>query len=417
MDASVFYEEGLRMSKRNKIFIGCGIAVAVTIIIAVCLSLFNKEGSSAAKTAYVAPVSELGGMVIGGGSSNRYAGIVESMDVWKVDKNAESTVKEIHVAAGDQVKVGDPLFSYDAEEFAAQLTQAEIDLERQNNELDSIKKTITQLQKDKKEASKSDQAYYTIQIQEQELAQRQKELDIQAQNQKIDKLRENVNNATVYSEVDGVVKSVSTGEDESMYQPDNDSSFISIIRNGELRVRSTINEQNVGDLVEGDAVTVWSRVDPNVSWKGTVTKIDYESAQNSSNMYGYSDAMTTSSNYPFYVELVTSDGMMMGQHVYLEKDKGLDERAAGLWLEEYLIVNAPSGNPFVWADNGKGRIEKRPVTLGEHDEDLMSYLILAGLSEDDLIAVPDDKIVAGMKTAPMTDMMPVAAGGVTEAVG
>lgn len=39
-------------------------------------------------------------------------------------------------------------------------------------------------------------------------------------------------------------------------------------------------------------------------------------------MSSSSDEQTTSTSYPFYVELDSSDGLMLGQHVYIERDTG-----------------------------------------------------------------------------------------------
>lgn len=402
---SVRKDMDIVMFKNKKVVIGSAIALALVLIAITVFYIYRRNNASQSGVAYVGKVTDLGGIVIGGGLANRYPGVVESLDTWKVNKDSSSTVKEIFVSVGDEVYAGTPLFTYDAEEFSAQLMQAQIDLERMKNEHDSIVKTISQLEKDRRNASSSERSYITIQIQEQELAKKQSELDIQAQEQKITRIRENIQNATVVSEVEGVVKSISNDDDNNMnYTGDN--AFITIIRNGEMRVKSQINEQNIGDIVEGDAVIIYSRVDSSITWKGTISKIDYESTQNNGNMYmyGYMDPMTSSSSYNFYIDLDSSEGMMIGQHVYVEKDMGLEDKSDGLWLDEYLITREESGIAFVWADNGKGRLEKRHVALGEHDEELMRYRIVSGLKEDDLIAEPDPSYVVGMKTAPMDEM-------------
>ena len=52
--------------------------------------------------------------------------------------------------------------------------------------------------------------------------------------------------------------------------------------------------------------------------------VDQENAasDDSNNMYGMmstgGDSQTNSSSYPFYVQLETSEGLMLGQHVYIE---------------------------------------------------------------------------------------------------
>ena len=85
---------------------------------------------------------------------NRYAGVVESENTWKVEKNSEKKVKEVYVEVGQEVQVGTPLFSYDTEKFQSDLEQAQLDLERINNELStSFTKTKSRHQKTSRQAS------------------------------------------------------------------------------------------------------------------------------------------------------------------------------------------------------------------------------------------------------------------------
>ena len=87
---------------------------------------------------------------------------------------------------------------------------------------------------------------------------------------------------------------------------------------------------------------------------------------------------------------------MLGQHVYVEADYGQGAVKEGLWLDEYYIVQDETG-AYVWAENAKGYIEKRKVELGEYDENMMRYQILSGLTEDDYIAYPEERVKEGMK--------------------
>ncbi len=43
---------------------------------------------------------------------------------------------------------------------------------------------------------------------------------------------------------------------------------------------------------------------------------------------------------------------------------------------------------YVWAANANDRLEKRELTLGEYDPDMMQYEILDGLTTEDYIAFP-----------------------------
>lgn len=130
--------------------------------------------------------------------------------------------------------------------------------------------------------------------------------------------------------------------------------------------------------------------------------VDTENPGNDSNngyYYSSGDGSTQSNSYPFYIELDSSEGLMLGQHVYVEADYGQSEEKAGIWLDESFICDADTDSPYVWVDNGKGKLEKRSVTLGQHDDNLYQYEIADGLSKDDKITYPEDGLEEGMKTA------------------
>ena len=59
----------------------------------------------------------------------------------------------------------------------------------------------------------------------------------------------------------------------------------------------------------------------------------------------------------------------------------------------------------MWADNGKNRLEKREVELGEYDENLGAYEIVSGLSGEDAIAFPMEGLYEGVAT--VTDISEV----------
>ena len=97
---------------------------------------------------------------------------------------------------------------------------------------------------------------------------------------------------------------------------------------------------------------VRSRVDDS-TWTGKVTKIDLEHPDNGSSNDYYGNSGTTATKYPFYISLDSTDGLMLGQHVYVEADYGQGDVKEGLWLDEYYIMQEDDG-AYVWAENAKG---------------------------------------------------------------
>ena len=65
---------------------------------------------------------------------------------------------------------------------------------------------------------------------------------------------------------------------------------------------------------------------------GSIDVNNGSTEDDSNNYWGMSstsDDQTSSTSYPFYVELDSSDGLMLGQHVYIERDIGQDEQKDG----------------------------------------------------------------------------------------
>ena len=377
---------------------------AALIILAACLCiagffgyrhLRNAAVTDDGEEVYVTSVAYLTGANVSG-TVNRFAGVVESQETWSVDPNSEFKVAAVLVTVGQEVSEGQALFTYDVNAFQDQLAKAQIELERLNAERNALDDTIAALAKQQKKADKDQQANFTIQIKQQELERKQKEYDITVKRSEIEKIQDNINNATVYSKISGVVQSINeSGSSDT--QTGTDNGFIKIMKTGDLRVKGTVNEQNIGQIYEGLPVIVHSRVDESLTWSGTVTKIDRENTQSNPYASMFGGEGTSGSNYPFYVELSGSDGLMMGQHVYLEPDLGQNDAEAhqGIWLDSYYIDETT--DPFVWADDG-GKLVKKPVTLGDRDDELGKVQILEGLTESDLIAFPEDTLHEGMTT-------------------
>ena len=178
--------------------------------------------------------------------------------------------------------------------------------------------------------------------------------------------------------------------------------FMTLMETGEYRVKGTVNEYNRSLLEEGAKILVRSRTSDE-TWSGTVTKIDWDNPikrQNNNYSDSGSDTMSTSSNYPFYVDLDETDGLMLGEHVYLEIDNGQTAQQEGIYLPAYYLneIDEEQGTAWVWAANKRGKLEKRTVQIAEYAEDQDCWLVTDGLAEDDLLAVPDDTLREGMRT-------------------
>ncbi len=384
--------------KVDKRLIAAGVVVAV-IAIALCVWFFWLKGYLDAKNAspvYVAPVSSITGVM--SDTDPRYSGLVEPQKVTKVNKDESRTVSEVLVSEGDQVYIGDPLFSYDTGEIDLSIRQAELELEGISNQLTTLQEQKTQLEKEQKDASKDDQFKYTVEIQSVELQIKTQEYQRSVKQSELDKLRSSQENTQVFAEVEGTVQQVNlTPATDSQGNP---LPFISILSSGEFRIKGTITELNTGAITEGQAVTVRSRVDPNARWRGTVESIEHEPVQDNNNMYYGPETGEKASKYNFYVVLESPEGLMLGQHVYIEPDSGASMTHKGMWLPAmYLVIDEEdSGSGFVWCRDEEEKLELRPVMLGQYDQGEGLYEILSGLSASDYIAMPAEDLVAGGPT-------------------
>ena len=408
---------------KKRILILLGILIIGGGATGVCwkMGIIGNQQQTSGDAVYVTKISDLTDQT--SGVSNRYAGVVEPQETVSVELESGRTVKEVKVKTGDQVKKGQLLFEYDLSSIQENLEEAQLDLDRLKNEASSLTEQIATLEKEKKQAAQDNQLSYTIEIETNKMNLKKNEYSQKSKQAEIDKLQSATGNTEVRSSIDGVIQKIDTskltsddnssvddsaGDSDMSYSSDSSSSggnaFITILSTGAYRIKGTVNEMNVQNIIEGDPVIIRSRVDSSQTWKGTMGTIDRESAtsSNSSSSFGMmdssGDSQTSTSTYPFYVNLDSSDGLMLGQHVYIEMDEGQDTQKTGVWISEAYIVDADTDSPYVWAADQDDKLEKRNVILGQYDEELGEYEIADGLTKDDSIAFPSDVLEEGMAT-------------------
>lgn len=330
------------------------------------------------------------------GMYDRFSGIVEAGETVDVTKGDTMEVKEIKVKVGDAVKTGDVLFTYDTESLTLDLEKKQLELEQLKNTLETQKSQIATLEKEKAKVPSSEQLDYTLQIQTLQISLKESEYSISTKEKEIERSKTALADANVTSTVDGTVSEINT--DNAYDDYGNPKPFMAITQAGEFCVKGKVNEQNIRAIQVGTPVIVRSRVGDE-SWKGTISKVDLEhpiSGSSGGGMIYYdgsSDEMSSSNNYPFYVELKENENLMLGQHVYIEPDLGQDEQEA-FYLPSNFVVDA-DGDAYVWAANSSDELERRSVTLGNFDEELSSYEILGGLELSDYIADPNEECDEG----------------------
>ena len=90
------------------------------------------------------------------------------------------------------------------------------------------------------------------------------------------------------------------------------------------------------------------------------------------------------------MELDSTEGLILGQHIYMELERE-EAEVSGVSVGSAFIAYNEDGSAYVWAES-RGRLEKRPVTLGDYNPMQDTYLVTEGLTEEDYIAFPDPQL-------------------------
>lgn len=363
---------------------------AVSLMMLAVMLLGLTACGSSEGAVYVQSVADLAGL--GGiAPGDRFAGLVVSENVAEIQKDGDKTIGELLVREGDDVAEGQELFSYDTEQLQLTLDKQRLELEQLNATIENYKEQIADLEKDRNRVGTADKLQYTVQIQSLQVDLKEAELNVKSKEAEVARSENILANATVVSPVNGRIQSIS---ENGMDNYGNPLPYITIQQSGSYRIKGTLGELQRGGIMEGSRIKVLSRTDPDVSWSGTVSLVDYENpVQGNNNDYYYmgsTDEMTNSSKYPFYVELDSTEGLILGQHVYLELEVEEGEPAGPAISSAFLCFNE-GGTTYVWAEN-RGKLEKRTVSVGEYNFMTDTYEILEGLAESDFIAFPDPEL-------------------------
>ena len=363
----------------------CKKFLSILLILGLLLSVAGCGSKGTA--VYVQSVADLAGM--GGiAPGDRFAGLVVSENVAQIQKDGDKTVAELLVREGDDVQEGDVLFSYDMDELQLQLDKQRLEKEQLVAAIENYQQQIKELEAQRNRVSQAKQLEYTIQIQSAQVDLKEAELNLKAKEAEIAHSESILENVEVKAPVTGRVQSINESGTDNYGNP---TAYITIQQSGAYRVKGMLGELQRGGLMEGSRMKIVSRTDESQFWLGTVTLVDYENPSQGSQYdmyYGMSaDEMTAASKYPFYVELEDTNGLILGQHVYLELYAEEGE-SAGISISSAFICYEEDGSAYVWAES-RNKLEKRTVTLGEYNFMNDTQEVLEGLTEEDFVAFPD----------------------------
>lgn len=331
-------------------------------------------------------------------SSDKFAGVVVSENAVEITRDTDKQIEELYVAVGDTVRVNEKLFEYDTDTLSLSIDKQELEMDKLEQQVKDLNTQIKDLEKQiktekaKKEKNQDKQllASLDIQLRSVKADHTQATYDKQSLQAEINYNKDMLKNAVVRSPIKGTVRSID----------ENGTPYITIQQAGAFQVKGILNEMSLNaGIMEGVAVTILSRTDPTAFWTGEVSLVDYTNAGSNEHdsMYGnVSDGMSTTSSYPFYITLEDTDGLLLGQHVYIQVSAAAVQDDLLRIPEDYIMDIAVDEETFltmgtVWGVNMETRtLTKVSVTLGEYNPTYGTYVILEGLTAADYIADPAD---------------------------
>ncbi|MBE7017522.1 MAG: hypothetical protein E7420_05130 [Ruminococcaceae bacterium] len=322
-------------------------------------------------------------------AGERYAAMVVSENVTEIKRDSTKTVEELFVAVGDTVKTGDKLFNYDLEALELDLEKQRLEIEKMKNELGGYKEQLEKLEKQlQRTYNEVDKSRITLEINTLKTSILEIDYQMIAKENSIADIEETLQNVDVVSPVDGTIRAINEEEGAQ--------SYITIQQEGAYRIKGSLNEMNLNSgIMPGVKVRAYSRVEKGLYWEGTVASIDTDQPSENQNNYWYgpSDPMTESSNYVFYVTPESTEGLLLGQHLYVEMAPAVDKE--GLWIPENFFASFDCdevGNMVatLYVADANGKLVLRSVILGMYDSMDLTYEVLEGVSAEDYIADPSD---------------------------
>ena len=378
------------------------VAIVVIFFIGMNLYLLLKEDSKAERTVYVNDWTRIaGGDVVQTFETDGVA--LPDNEQYVYFDARQGNMATFYVEEGDVITEGTPLFSYDTKDLEEQKTAVEIEIERLEDELETVELQISELKKiDTKVASQNNHSSEDIEVSvvvdvgaivesniEESIAAAKAdegkiEAELTAAEKKLSQLNDRIDNATVFSDADGQVIQIN----EDLSAP------VMSIASANLAVEGVLLEQQMKDVKVGQKVTMYSELHDH-SYSGTISKINKYPKQKPSvgkeptysfivtleeiaednleldeNEEGFEDSMDESEE-----KEIEEDNLLIGTN--LRVNVIVDEAIAVPIISTDSAFSA-SGKKYVYKLAANGMIEKKEITVGltfEGDSEVESGLI------------------------------------------
>lgn len=391
----------LRKHKKLFIFL-CIVAVLVIFLIVKMVSIQRQRSY-----AYVQPFSDL--KMSGDDFSDTLDGTVTNENAQSITLDPEKTVGQVYVKAGDTVKKGDRLFSYNSDDLTSQLnaqnevissSTAQLDIQNKllayykglkpvkedaNTDIDDPDET-TQSEGDDTIPSDESEVVNPNAVIEEEKAELIKSTteDINNLQQSINSakidlqsLQQKIDDCTVKALVDGKIASINDAETSVS----SGTPFITISSETGTAVRGYVDEFTKNKIKAGDQIKVTNYMNDSNS-KATVTYIsDFPSTDENTPQ---SSSINNVSYYEFDAYLKDGNGFNPDDGVSISR---ISSKKTSALSRGYVRKDKKGSYCLV---SRKGRLEKVYVET-QKTMDPGTILIVSGLKNSDLIAFPYSK--------------------------
>jgi HlyD family secretion protein len=343
-------------------------------------------------------------------------GTVQPVDTVAVGSQVSGTIKAIYASYNDKVRKGELLAELDKSLFLAQVNQFKANLDVAKAALVYQKSTYDRqtLLYNTGAISKAD----FENAENQYLGARAQVESVQAQ---LDGATKNLDYATIYSPVDGVVMTRSVSVGQTVAASFNTPTLFIIAKDiTKMQVQAAVSEADIGDVKVGLRATFTVDAYPDISFSGTVNQVRLEPVI-SANVVTYSTIITApnedlklkpgmTANIFIFTKEIDSAMLISAKDLKYKPDVSLAKQYIILpdTIDEHevkvearrsnnnplapprhrhdsssrVIDSAPqTGTPaFVWVKYGDSLIEKK-ITTGLNNDTRVQ--VLSGLSLDD----------------------------------
>ncbi|MGM9921744.1 MAG: efflux RND transporter periplasmic adaptor subunit [Bhargavaea sp.] len=323
------------------------------------------------------------------GESILVTGQIIPSDEQKVFHEAENgEVKEFFAEENQVVEAGTPLFSYDDSTVNSEYNKAVRTRDLTNRRLAIANDELTAARKLRTDMKKNaDVTKEELNAASKEIVQLEMDIEgikdeVSSAQQTIDELAMQKEKLTVKSKIAGTVVKINKNVEPS----ENGSSepVVHLISSGPFKVVGSMSEFDTVKVKPGQAVVIRPKVFKDQTWDGSIESVSQfpEWDQGSMDEFGGGGGNVTM--YPFTVAIAgdTKD-LRQGFHVALEINVSDLEQSEQLAIPHMALDMDDEGNEFVYVINHDNILEKRPVVLGEMNDEFAG--VAEGLEPGDLV--------------------------------